>query len=76
VSILHVEPFENRGGESLLATTDAGAGAVLFAVDINGEELACRAEIGDCILSREPGLNFDRSFDCVFWVQHRDVIDV
>ena len=68
MSILHVEPFENRGDESLLAKTDAGT--VFLAVDFDAEGLACWAEIGDLVLFREPGLNFDRSFGSVFCVQH------
>jgi len=68
VSILHVEPFENRGDESLLAKTDAGP--VLLAVDFYAKDLACRAEIGDLVLFQEPGLNFDRSFGSVIWVKH------
>jgi len=69
MSILHVEPFEIHGDEGLLAKTDAGT--VFLAVDCNAEKLAFRADIGDVVLFREPGLNFDRSFgSSVFWVQH------
>jgi len=74
VSILHVEIFENRGDEGLLATTDAGT--IFLAVDSNAEQLACRAEIGDFELSQEPGLNFDPSFGSILWVQNFDVVDV
>jgi hypothetical protein len=68
MSILHIESFENRGDEGLLAKTDrgAGAGAVFLAVDFDAEELACRAEIGDLVFFREPGLDFDRSVGSVF----------
>jgi len=80
VSILHIESFENRGDEGLLAKTDrgagAGAGTVFLVVAFDAEELACQAEIGDLVFFRKPGLDFDRSFGSVFWVQHRDVIDV
>jgi len=68
VSIRHVESFENRGDEGLLAKTDAGT--VFLMVNFNAEELASRAKIGDLVLFREPGLNFNRSFVTVFWVQH------
>jgi len=70
VSILHIESFENRGDEGLLAKTVGGAGSVVLAVNFDAEELACRAEIGDLVFFREPGLNFDRSFGSVLWVQH------
>jgi len=74
VSILHIESFEHRGDEGLLAKTDrgagAGAGTVFLAVDFDAEELAGRAEIGDLLFFREPGLDFDCSFGSVFWVQH------
>jgi len=40
------------------------------------EELACRSEIPDLVFFRKPGLDFNRSFGSVFWVQHRDVVDV
>ena len=79
MSILHIESFENRGDEGLLAMTDCGAGAsagtVFLAVDFDANELACGAEIGDLRFLREHCLDFDRSFVSVFWVQHRDVID-
>jgi len=68
VSILHVELFQKCGDESLLAKTDAGT--VFLAVDFNAEESACQAKIGDLVVFREPGLNFNRSFDSVFCVQH------
>jgi len=68
MSILHVKPFENHGDEGLLAKTDAST--IFLAVDFDAEELAFRAEIGDLVLFREPGLNFDRSFGRVFRVQH------
>jgi len=68
VSSLHVEPFEDHGDESLPAKTDAGT--VSLMVDFDAEELPCRAEIGDLVLFREPGLYFDRSYGSVFWVQH------
>jgi len=74
VSILHIESFENRGDEGLLAKTDRGAGAVagtvFLAVDFDAEELACWAEIGDLLFFGEPGLDLDRSFGSVFRVQH------
>ena len=68
MSILHIESFENRCDEGVLAKTDAGT--MFLAVDFDAEELACRAEIGDLVLFQEPGLNFDCSFGSVFWVQH------
>jgi len=80
VSILHIESFENSGEEGLLAKTDRGASAggstVFLVVDFDAKELACRAEIRDLVFFREPGLDFDRSFGSIFWVQHRDVVDV
>jgi len=80
VSILHIELFENRGDEGLLAKTDhsacAGAGTVFLAVDFDAEELACRAVIRKLVFSREPGLDFDRGCGSLFQVQHRDVVDV
>jgi len=48
VSILHVEPFENRGDEALLGKT--GAGTMFLTVDFDAEELTCRAEIGELVL--------------------------
>ena len=66
MSILNVEPFENGGDESVLAKTDAGT--VIVAVVFDAEKLACRAEIGNLVLFREPGLNFNHSFGSVFWV--------
>jgi len=68
VSILHIESFENCGDEGLLGTTDAST--VFLNVDFDTKELACRAEIGDLVLFREPGLNFDCDFGSIFWVQH------
>jgi len=82
VSILHIESFENRGDEGLLAKTDAGdgagagAGTVFLAVHFDAEELACRAEIRDLVFFQDPHLDFNRSFGSVFWVQHRNVVDV
>jgi len=76
LSFLHVEPFENRGDESLQAKTDAGASAVFLAVDFDAKELVCQAEVGEFVLFQEPGLNFNRSFHSIFWVQQRDVIHV
>jgi len=82
VSILHIESFENHSDEGLLAKTDAGAsagagaGTVFLAVDSNVKELQCRAKICDHVFFREPGLDLNRGFGSVFWVQHRDVIDV
>jgi len=74
VSILHVEPFENRSDEGLLAKTDAGT--IFLGVDFDAAELAGWAEIGHFVLFREPGLNFDRNFGSVLWVQHWDVVNV
>jgi hypothetical protein len=68
ISILHVEPFENRGDEGLLGKTDAGT--VCNEVNVYAEEWGFRAEIGDLALFGQPGLNFDCSFGSVLWVQH------
>jgi len=76
MSILHIESFENRGDEGLLAKTDAGASTVFLVVDFDVEELACRPEIRNLVFFRKPGLDFDRCFGSVCWVQHRDVVDV
>jgi len=72
VSILDIESFENHGDEGLLAKNDAGdgAGTVFLAVDFDAEELVCCSEIRDLVFFREPGLDFNRSFGSVFWVQH------
>jgi len=59
-----------------LTKTDRGAGTVSHAVDFDAEELACLTEIGDLVLFRDPGPDFDRSFGSVFRVQHSDVVDV
>ena len=82
MSILHIESLENRGDEGLLAKTDAGdgagagAGTIFLSVVFDTKELACWAEIRNLVLFREPGLDFNRSFGSVFWVHHRDVVDV
>ena len=70
MSVLHIELFENLGDEDILAKTDASASAVFIVVDFDAEELACRAEIGDCGCFLESGLNFDHSFRSIFWLQH------
>ena len=64
MSMLYVKSFENRGDKGLLAKADA----MLVVVDLNAEELTCRAEVRNLVLLREPGLNFDRSFGSVFRV--------
>jgi len=74
VSILHVELFENCGDEGLLGKTDATT--VFLRVDFVSEQLARRAVIDDSPIFGEPGLNFDRSFQSIFWVQHQDVVEV
>ena len=50
MSSLHVELFENRADESLLAKTDAGT--IFLAVDYDAEELPCWAEIDELVLVR------------------------
>jgi len=68
VSILHVEPFENRGDKSLLTKTDDST--VFLAVDCDAEGLAGQAGIRDRVLFPDPGIDFDRSFGTVIWVHH------
>jgi len=70
VSILHVELFENRGDEGLLAKTDASASSVFLGLDFDAKDLGCRGEIGDLVFFQEPGLSFDHSFGSVLWVHH------
>jgi hypothetical protein len=47
VTISHIESFENRIDEGLLAKAAASDGSAFLAVDFGVKELACRAEIGD-----------------------------
>jgi len=80
VSILYIESIENRGDENLLAKTDcgasAGAGTIFVVVDFDAKELARRAEIGDLVIFREPGLDLNLCIGSVFQVQYRDVVNV
>jgi len=68
VSILHVELFENRGDESLLAKTDSGT--VFLGLDFDDDELACPAGNSDFVPYGDSGLNFDRSFCSILWEHH------
>jgi hypothetical protein len=68
MSILHIKSFENHGDEGFLANTDAGTD--FLKVDFDTGELAYWALIRDLEFYCEPGLDFDCSFGCVFWVQH------
>ena len=68
MNILHIKSFENPGDEGRLAKTDAGAGAVFLALDFDAKKLPRKAEIGDVVFFRKPGLDLDRSFDSIFRV--------
>ena len=70
MSSLHIESFESPGNEGILAKTDAGPGASFLTVDFNVKELARQAGMGDLVLSREPGLDFNCSVSNIFWEQH------
>jgi hypothetical protein len=63
-----MEPFENCGDESFLVKTDART--IVLALDLDAEELVCRAEIGDLLRFLKPGHNFDRSFSSIYWLQY------
>jgi hypothetical protein len=47
----HVESFENCGDIGFLTKTDSGT--FFIVVDLNAEELACRAEVRDLVNPRE-----------------------
>jgi len=68
VSSLHVELFENCGADGILGKNDTSN--VSLTIDFDAEESAFQAGIGVLVLFQEPGLNFDRSFGSVLWVQH------
>jgi hypothetical protein len=62
VSMLHIESFEIRGDEGLLAKTDACAGTFLLVVDLHAKEMACRAEIRNLIFSLKRSTIFREVF--------------
>jgi hypothetical protein len=61
VSIPHIEWFECRGDEGLLAKTDAGDGTVFLAVDFHAVELVHWVELCDLEFFSESGLDFNRT---------------
>jgi len=73
---VHVESFENCGGEGLPGKTVGAEGCDSLTVDNDADELGCREVIGALIFFRQPGLNFVRSLNSILWVHQRHVIDV
>jgi hypothetical protein len=66
MTMLHAESFEDCGDIGFLAETDSGT--FFIAVDLNAEELVCRAEVRDFLFLREFRFDFDRSFGGGLWI--------
>jgi len=58
MNMLHAESLEDSGDIGLLTGTDSKT--IFIVVDPNAEELACHAEVRDCVLFREYRFDFDR----------------
>jgi hypothetical protein len=72
--MLHAESSENGGDKGFLTETDSGTNFIT--VDLDAEELACRAEVRDLIFLQEFGLDLDRSFGGGLQISHGDIIDI
>jgi len=70
--IVHVNAYENRDDEGFLPKTNEGT--IFLPVDLNDEELAFLAAIGDHARCQEPVRNVDRSICSVFEVHHGDAV--